>query len=252
VTKAPPPSDAPAGERIAKLLARAGVASRRDAERLIAEGRVALNGQPITSPALNLPSLDGVTVNGKAVAEPERTRLWRFHKPAGCVTTNRDPDGRPTVFDHLPRGMPRVVTVGRLDFNTEGLLLLTNDGALARMLELPASGFLRTYRVRTFGRVDNGVLGSLIRGVTIEGVRYGPVRAHVEARGQGGNSWLSVSLSEGKNREVRRICSHLGLTVSRLIRVQFGPFGLGDLALGAVDEVPAADIARLRGTARAS
>jgi 23S rRNA pseudouridine2605 synthase len=224
------------GERIAKWLARAGIASRRDAEKLIAEGKVKLNGKAVETPATFVAEGDRVTVEGKPVAAPERTRLFRYHKPDGLVTTHRDPEGRPTVFGKLPPGMPRVVSIGRLDITSEGLLLLTNDGALARRLELPANGWLRRYRVRVHGRVDEAALAKLARGVTIEGVAYGPIEAGLDSR-QGANAWLTVSLKEGKNREVRRVMAHLGLQVTRLIRVAYGPFQLGALPRGGVEEV---------------
>ncbi len=224
------------GERIAKWLARAGVASRRDAEKLLAAGRVVLNGAPGTHPATFVNLGDIVQVGGAVVDAPDRTRLWRYHKPDGLMTTHRDPQGRPTVFERLPPGMPRVVSVGRLDLNSEGLLLLTNDGALARRLELPSNGWLRRYRVRVFGTVDECALAGLARGVTVEGVQYGPIEAGLDAR-RGNNSWLSVALREGRNREVRRVMQHLNLQVTRLIRVAYGPFQLGLLERGAVDEI---------------
>ncbi len=230
--------DAARGERIAKFLARAGVASRRDAEALIAEGKVRLNNAAVAHPATFVTQGDLVTVAGKPVAAPERTRLWRYHKPEGLVTTHRDPEGRPTVFDALPPHLPRVVSIGRLDLNSEGLLLLTNDGALARRLELPSNGWLRRYRVRVFGHPSAELLAGLARGVVVEGVRYGPIEAALDAR-KGDNSWLAVSLREGRNREIRRVMAHLGLRVSRLIRVAYGPFQLGRLERGAIEEVPA-------------
>jgi 23S rRNA pseudouridine2605 synthase len=226
------------GERIAKWLARAGVASRRDAERMVAEGRVRLNDASVTHPASFVGPGDTVRVNGAVVDAPGRTRLWRYHKPAGLVTTHRDPQGRPTVFHKLPPGMPRVVSVGRLDLTSEGLLLLTNDGALARRLELPATGWIRRYRVRVHGRPDQPLLASLSRGVTVDGVRYGPIEAGLDAV-KGDNAWLTVALREGRNREVRRVMAHLGLAVTRLIRIAYGPFQLGTLPRGAVEEVPA-------------
>jgi 23S rRNA pseudouridine2605 synthase len=226
------------GERIAKWLARAGVASRRDAERMLAEGRVRLNGAAVTHPASFVRDGDVVRVDGVVVSAPEGTRLWRYHKPDGLVTTHRDPEGRPTVFERLPPHLPRVVSVGRLDLTSEGLLLLTNDGALARRLELPATGWLRRYRVRVHGHPDPRALAALARGVTIEGIRYGPIEADLDAV-KGENAWLTIGLREGRNREVRRIMAHLDLPVSRLIRVAYGPFQLGNLARGAVEEIPA-------------
>jgi 23S rRNA pseudouridine2605 synthase len=226
------------GERIAKWLARAGVASRRDAERLIAEGRVRVNNSQVDHPATFVGPGDLVQVNGRVVEPPDRTRLWRYHKPDGLVTTHRDPDGRPTVFESLPPGLPRVVSVGRLDLTSEGLLLLTNDGALARRLELPENGWLRRYRVRVHGDVDEKALAGLARGAVIGGVRYGPIEAGLDVR-KGVNAWLTVALREGRNREVRRAMAHLGLAVTRLIRVAYGPFQLGNLPRGAVQEVPA-------------
>ena len=225
------------GERIAKWLARAGVASRRDAEKLLAEGVVQVNGARIDHPATFIGVDDVVQVRGKVVDAPERSRLWRYHKPEGLVTTHRDPEDRPTVFQALPPTLPRVVSVGRLDLNSEGLLLLTNDGALARRLELPSNGWIRRYRARAWGVVDPAALARLSQGVVIEGVRYGPIEASLEVR-KGENVWLAVALREGRNREVRRVLAHLGLTVSRLIRVAYGPFQLGVLPRGAVDEVP--------------
>ncbi len=224
------------GERIAKWLARAGVASRRDSEKLLAEGRVKLNGAPVTHPATFIQPGDIVQVNGTVVDTPDRPRLWRYHKPDGLVTTHRDPEGRPTVFDRLPEGMPRVISVGRLDLNSEGLLLLTNDGGLSRRLELPSNGWTRRYRVRVHGTVNPAALAGLARGVTVEGVRYAAITAEVDAK-SGSNTWLSVSLNEGRNREIRRVMTHLDLQVTRLIRVAYGPFQLGNLARGAVDEI---------------
>lgn len=226
------------GERIAKWLARAGIASRRDVEKLVAEGRVTLNNVPVVHPATFVSVGDLVMIDGTVVDAPDRTRLWRYHKPVGLVTTHRDPQGRPTVFDKLSSDLPRVISVGRLDLNSEGLLLLTNDGALARKLELPATGWIRRYRVRVHGRVDERRLAALAQGVTINGVAYGAIDAGLDSR-KGDNAWLTVSLREGRNREVRRVMAHLGLAVTRLIRIAYGPFQLGTLPRGAADEVPA-------------
>lgn len=226
-------------ERIAKRLARAGVCSRREAERLIAAGRVSVDGQKLASPAFNVTGQNKIMVDGKPLAAAEEPRVWRFHKPASTITTTRDPQGRPTIFDKLPSELPRVVTVGRLDFNTEGLLLLTNDGELARHLELPQNAWLRHYRVRVHGRIDAQKLGMLEKGITISGIRYEPIQATLESvKEEGSNSWLAVSLREGKNREIRKVMDYLGLQVTRLIRVSFGPFQLGKLPKGAVEEVP--------------
>jgi len=231
-------SDPPRGERIAKWLARAGVASRRDAERLLVEGHVTLNNERVIHPATFVTPGDIVVVNGTVVDTPERTRLWRYHKPVGVVTTHRDPQGRPTVFEKLPPGLPRVVSIGRLDLTSEGLLLLTNDGTLARKLELPATGWIRRYRVRVHGVPDQARLAALAKGITIDGERYGPIDAGLDSR-KGDNAWLTVSLHEGRNREIRRVMAHLGLSVTRLIRIAYGPFQLGTLSRGAVDEVAA-------------
>ncbi len=230
------PRESGKGERIAKVIARAGISSRRDAERLIAEGRVSLNGMKVTSPALNVGDNDVISVDGKPLPEREGTRLWRYHKPAGLVTSHRDPEGRPTVFAHLPKDLPRVVSVGRLDINSEGLLLLTNDGEMARRLELPAQGWVRRYRVRLFGKVTQADLDKLSNGLTIDGVRYGPVTAELE-RAKGHYAWATIGLKEGKNREVKRLMEHLGLRVARLIRVSYGPFHLGQLPEGDADEI---------------
>ncbi len=226
------------GERIAKVIARAGVCSRRDAEKLIAQGRVTLDGETITTPAVRVTADRVVAVDGKPLAKPESARLWRYHKPAGLVTTHKDPEGRPTVFQSLPKTLPRVVSIGRLDVNSEGLLLLTNDGELARRLELPAAGWNRKYRVRLFGKITQADLDKLAEGITIDGIKYGPVIADLE-RTKGIYSWAQVTLKEGKNREVKRLMEHLGLKVARLIRVQFGPFHLGHLDDGQVEEIPA-------------
>jgi 23S rRNA pseudouridine2605 synthase len=225
------------GERIAKVIARAGLASRRNAEEWIAAGRVAVNGEVIRSPALNVTAGDRVSVDGQPLPARERTRLFLYHKPRGLMTTHADPQGRPTIFQKLPPNLPRLVSVGRLDFNTEGLLLLTNDGALARALELPATGWLRRYRVRAHGAVTQAQLDTLRGGITIDGIHYGDIEAVLD-RVQGSNLWLTFAIREGKNREVRNVLGHLGLTVTRLIRVSFGPFQLAELALGAVEEVP--------------
>jgi 23S rRNA pseudouridine2605 synthase len=224
-------------QRVAKLIARAGVCSRRDAERLIAEGRVKLDGKVLDTPAIVVDDPRRIQVDNKPLSAPEKTRLWRYHKPSGLVTTARDPEGRATVFERLPKDLPRVISVGRLDLTSEGLLLLTNDGALARHLELPATGWVRRYRVRVHGMVDLPKLAMLGKGVTIEGIRYGAVEATLE-REKGLHSWLVMGLTEGRNREVRRLCEWMGLQVTRLIRVSYGPFQLGLLPRGEVEEVP--------------
>lgn len=228
------------GERIAKVMARAGLCSRRDAEVWIAAGRVFLNGKVLTSAAQNVRESDEIVVDGTPLKKADRTRLWLYHKPTGLVTSHKDEKDRPTVFSTLPPGMPRVVSVGRLDINSEGLLLLTNDGALARELELPSRGWQRKYRVRVHGRIDDGRLSRLSHGITVEGVRYGPIIANVDDQGGGtkANTWLKVTLTEGKNREVRRVMEHLGLSVNRLIRIAYGPFELGPLPEGTVEEIP--------------
>jgi 23S rRNA pseudouridine2605 synthase len=228
------------GERVAKVLARAGVASRRDVERLIAAGRVALNGRVLTTPAVKVEPGDIVTVDGEPVADAEPARLFRYHKPVGLVTTHSDPKGRPTVFQALPEGLPRLISVGRLDLNSEGLLLLTNDGGLARALEQPSSGVIRRYRARAFGRTNQARLDRLKEGITVEGVHYGSIEAKLDKakEGAGGaNLWITVTLAEGKNREVRRVLEALGLKVNRLIRLSYGPFALGALEAGEVEEV---------------
>ncbi len=238
-----------APQRIAKLLARAGVASRREIERMIAEGRIALNGVTLDTPATILPSLHGVTVDGHQVDAPEPTRLFLFHKPIGILTTEHDPAGRPTIYDRLPEGLPRVMPVGRLDMNTEGLLLLTTDGEFKRKLELPSTGVPRIYRARAYGEVTQDQLEALIEGVTIEGIRYGPIDANMERR-TGRNMWIAMKITEGKNREVRRVLEYLGLQVSRLIRVAYGEFILADLPPGEVVEVRQHDLEEFRKTLR--
>jgi 23S rRNA pseudouridine2605 synthase len=230
-------STAFAGERLAKVMARAGLCSRRQAEAMIEAGRVSVNGRKATSPALNVTGEDNIQVDGAALQAPERTRLFRYYKPRGLLTTRRDPQGRPTLFDQLPPELPRLISVGRLDLNSEGLLLLTNDGALARRLELPATAWIRRYRVRVHGDVQSHALAALAKGIEIDGQRYGQVLATLD-RKQGGNCWITMSLSEGKNREIRKVCAHFGWPVSRLIRVAFGPFQLGHLEKGAIEEVP--------------
>src|SRR5882757_8069789 len=224
------------GERIAKVIARAGLASRREAEAWIAAGRVAVNGTKISSPALNVTRADRIVVDGKPLPGAERTRLFLYHKPRGLVTTSADPQGRPTIYGALPKHLPRLISVGRLYLSTEGLLLLTNDGGLARALELPQTGWLRRYRVRAHGEVTQPQLDALRDGITVEGTRYGPIEATLD-RAQGANVWLTFAIREGKNREVRNVLGAIGLQVNRLIRVSFGPFQLADLAEGEVEEV---------------
>ena len=248
--KAPPPSaDRPDGDRIAKLLARAGIASRREIERMIADGRVAIDGKPVDTPATFLTDLKGVTVDGKPVAAPEPTRLFAFHKPTGLITAERDPMGRPTIYsalvNALPKRAPRLMPIGRLDLNTEGLLLLTNDGELKREMELPSSGIPRIYRARTFGDVTQEQLEELIDGISIDGVNYGPIDANLE-RSTGRNQWIEVSITEGKNREVRKVLEHLGLQVSRLIRTAYGPFELEDLPRGRAREIRKHELGKFR------
>lgn len=241
------PADGEAtGERIAKYLARAGIASRRACETLIAEGKVRVDGRIITDPATKVTGAEDIRVGRRKVTPPEPTRLWRYHKPAGLITTTHDPAGRRTIFDELPKSLPRTITVGRLDLNTEGLLLLTNDGALARALELPENAFRRTYRARAYGRVDEDKLAALKAGIHVEGERFGAIEAELEQE-TGANSWLRVSLTEGKKREVRRALEAVGLKVNRLIRVSYGPFELGELTPGAVMEVSAEDLANALG-----
>ena len=224
------------GERIAKRMARAGLCSRREAEEWIAKRRVKVNGRLIDSPALNVTDADEIMVDGKIIAGREPTRMWLYHKPAGLMTTHKDPQGRKTVFETLPKDMPRVISVGRLDYNSEGLLLLTNDGELARKLELPSTGWIRRYRVRAYGGITQSMLDEMKKGVTIDGVQYGSVTAEIESH-SGNNHWLNVTLSEGKNREIRRIFEHYGCQVNRLIRVSYGPFQLGKIVRGDVKEV---------------
>ncbi len=229
-----------AGERIAKVLARAGVASRREVERLIEAGKVTLNGALVTSPAINVRPGDQLAVEGRPVGAAEATRLFRYHKPAGLLTSHDDPRGRATVFAALPAALPRLISIGRLDLNSEGLLLLTNDGELSRALELPSGGWTRRYRARAWGRIDQARLDTLKEGITVEGVRYGPIEATLDKAREGAtgaNLWITLTLAEGKNREVRRVLEALGLTVNRLIRLAYGPFALGTLAQGAIEEV---------------
>lgn len=230
------PSETPKGDRIAKVLARAGVASRREAERMIEAGRVRVNDEQILSPALNVTASDKISLDGKPISEPEPERMWLYHKPSGLVTTTRDEKGRSTIYDELPEDMPRVMSVGRLDLNSEGLLLLTNDGGIKRKLELPSTGWLRRYRVRVNGRPSDAVLEPLRRGITIDGERFQPMTVTLD-RQQGANAWLTVGLREGKNREIRRAMEAVHLSVNRLIRVSYGPFQLGELKPGEVEEI---------------
>jgi 23S rRNA pseudouridine2605 synthase len=234
------------GERIAKAIARAGLCSRREAERWVEDGRVSVNGVRLESPAFNVTPHDKISVDGRPVEAPEAPRLWRYHKPDGLVTTHSDPQGRETVFQHLPEDLPRVISVGRLDLSSEGLLLLTNDGGLARSLELPSTGWLRRYRVRAFGRVSQAELAKLADGITVDGVTYGPVEAILD-RAETSNAWITVSIREGKNREVRRVLEAIGLKVNRLIRVSYGPFQLGKMPPGSVDEVSPAAMKEMLG-----
>jgi len=242
-----PHPDKSGKQRVAKLLARAGVASRREIERMIAEGRIALNGEKITTPATLLEDVTGLTVDGRPVRPPKAARLYRFYKPQGTITAAHDQKGRSTIYDRLPKGLPRLMPVGRLDYMTEGLLLLTNDGELKRQLELPRSGVVRTYRARAFGNVTQNQLERLAEGVTIEGVHYGSINANLERR-TGRNCWIELSLTEGKNREVRRVLEHLGLQVSRLIRTAYGPFSLDELEPGGIDEIDKAELGEFRKT----
>jgi len=237
-------------QRIAKLLARAGIASRREIERMIEEGRVTLNGEAVTTPATLLPSLHGIAVDGNPVAAPAPTRLFLFHKPSGFLTTERDPRGRPTIYDKLPADLPRVMPIGRLDMTTEGLLLLTTDGEFKRQMELPSTGVPRTYRARAFGEVSQNQLEDLFEGIEIDGIRYGQIEANLERR-TGRNQWIEMTLTEGKNREVRRVLEHLGLQVNRLIRTSYGPFHLGELVSGAVEEVRQHDLILFRKSLKA-
>jgi 23S rRNA pseudouridine2605 synthase len=243
-----PSATGPQPERIAKFLARAGLCSRRDAERWIAAGRVSVDGALLTTPAMTVTPANQVQVDGKPVETPDRPRLWRYHKPAGLVTTHRDEKDRPTVFAALPKGLPRLISVGRLDLTAEGLLLLTNDGGLARRLELPATGWLRRYKVRVHGTVEPDRLAALAGGITLAGIAYGPIRADLESS-RGSNAWIALALAEGKNREVRRVLNALDLQVTRLIRLSYGPFQLGSLPRGAVAEVPQKALAEQLGTA---
>lgn len=242
------------GDRIAKLLARAGIASRREVERMIEEGRVKIGDEVVTTPATLLKSLRGVSVDGKMVGPIAAPRLYRFHKPAGLITAERDPTGRPTIYtalrNSMPKDAPRVMPVGRLDVNTEGLLLMTNDGELKRALELPSTGIPRTYRARTFGDISQARLEELIEGIEIDGVRYGPINANLE-RSANRNKWIEMTLTEGKNREIRRVLEHLGLEVSRLLRTSYGPFELADLQRGSVEEIPQVQVERFRKTLKA-
>ncbi len=224
------------GERIAKVMARAGLCSRREAERWIADGRVVVDGTKLTSPALTVTPANTVVVDGKPLAGNEETKVWRYHKPAGLIVSHSDPDGRTTIFERLPKDLPRVISVGRLDLNSEGLMLLTNNGELARHMEKPDTGWIRRYRVRVNGRVDETALAKLANGVTISGVRYGAIKAEMDMQ-KGANAWLTMALTEGKNREIRKVMEHMGYRVTRLIRTAYGPFQLGNMARGAVTDV---------------
>ncbi|NQV57903.1 MAG: rRNA pseudouridine synthase [Rhodospirillales bacterium] len=243
--------EAPKGERIAKVMARAGLCSRREAERLIADGRVAVDGVVLTTPAVVVSGFEKITLDGEAIPLIEPAKLWRYHKPQGEITTNNDPQGRPTIYDSLPERLGRVISVGRLDLNSEGLILLTNDGGLARKLEHPDTAWTRRYRVRVHGRVVEARLAALADGIEVDGVRYQSIRAALD-RQQGANAWLTVSLIEGKNREIRKVMEHLGLSVNRLIRVAYGPFQLGALAVGEVEEVKQKTLAEQMGWEKAN
>lgn len=250
-------ADRPVGDRIAKLLARAGVASRREIERMIEDRRITINGKPVETPATFLTSLKGVSVDGKPVSAPEPAQLYAFNKPTGLITAERDPGGRPTIYaalrNALPKDTPRLMPIGRLDLNTEGLLLLTNDGGLKRQMELPSSGIPRTYRARAFGDVTQDQLEALIEGVEIDGVRYGSIDANLERSGGGAskNQWIEMTITEGKNREVRKVLEHLGLKVNRLIRIAYGPFALGDLPRGQAVRIRKGDLDRFVSTLKA-
>lgn len=239
MAKKPAPDDtqpAQKGERIAKVMARAGLCSRREAERWIEQGRVTVDGKKLKTPAITVTEANVVVVDGKPLAENQETKVWRYHKPTGLIVSHGDPEGRPTVFEKMPPGMPRVISVGRLDINSEGLLLLTNNGELARHMERPDTGWIRRYRVRVNGRVDEKALEKLEKGITISGIRYGSIKAALD-RQQGANAWLTMALTEGKNREIRKVMEHLGYRVTRLIRTTYGPFQLGNMERGAVAEV---------------
>lgn len=226
----------PKGERIAKVMARAGLCSRREAERWVEQGRVVVDGKKLASPAFTITEANTVVVDGKPLAGNEETKVWRYHKPTGLLVSHSDPEGRPTIFEKMPPKMPRVISVGRLDMNSEGLMLLTNNGELARHMEQPSTGWIRRYRVRVNGRVDEKVLAKLENGITISGIRYGTIKATLD-RQQGANAWITMALTEGKNREIRKVMEHLGYRVTRLIRTTYGPFQLGNMERGAVAEV---------------
>lgn len=235
MSESPATDEAPA-ERLAKRMAGAGLCSRREAERWIEEGRVKVNGKLVKTPAFTVTDKDAVVVDGKLIQQKAATRLWLYHKPAGLMTTHKDPQGRPTVFDALPESMPRVISVGRLDMNSEGLLLLTNDGALARKLELPSTGWIRRYRVRVYGKISQMMIDEMHKGVVADGIHYGSIEVGIDSQ-KGGNSWVTVALKEGKNREVRKVFEHFGCQVNRLLRTSYGPFQLGSLPKGSIKEV---------------